>query len=67
MNKTRLGNGRGIIPNTFGRPFCFGNLDLSSFYYFTFISGKKEFEKNILFKIDSIPSPSFKILEMAIG
>ena len=66
MNKARLGNGRGIIPNTFGKPFYIGNLDVCQLWTLLVLFRGDLICKKRLFKIDSRFTPSYKKLKLII-
>ena len=67
MNKTRLENGRGIIPDTFGKPLILEASILVHVWPFCFYFGKNWNWKKLFFKIDSNQSPSYNMLKMIIG
>ena len=53
MNRARLENGRGTIPNTLGRPELHGNLNLGQCWTALLVFRKNESEKMFFVEIDS--------------
>ena len=64
MNKTRLENGRGVIPNTLERPLLHASLDSDEVVFY--ITGKLDL-KNRCFNMDSRQSQIYNMLQRIIG
>ena len=66
--RTRPGNGRNIIPKTFGRPRSLRKADfLIVWDHVAFYFGKSRVRKNHFSKLVARSFPSGKIIEMAMG